>query len=389
MNIQASHRLDQITTYYFARKLAEIDQMNAAHEVKVINLGIGSPDLPPHQSVIDSLQASTSLVDAHKYQSYKGLPTLRAAFASWYQQHFHVTIDPSTEILPLIGSKEGVMHISMSLLDPGDEVLIPNPGYPSYESCTRIAGGVPVDMPLVERLGWQPDLDELARRDLSKVKLMWLNYPNMPTGAQVDKRFFDRVIEFAAAHNIIVCHDNPYSLILSEDFVSIFQSDPDKNHSIELVSLSKNYNMAGWRIGALVGHKKAVDIAMTFKSNMDSGMFRPLQESAITALGLDASWTENLNAAYRPRKEAACAILEHLGLQFDREGAGLFVWGKLPDTLPSAEVYADQILHEARVFITPGFIFGDRGERYLRISLCSPLSDMEESLNRIKNAGIC
>jgi LL-diaminopimelate aminotransferase len=384
MIISASKRLEGVTTYYFAKKLAEIDQMNKDGQAEVINLGIGSPDLSPPDVVMDKLKSALQAHDAHKYQSYKGIATLRNAFSNWYHRYFDVAIDPNTDILPLIGSKEGVMHISMSFLNPGDQVLVPDPGYPSYSMCTTLAGGIPVAMPLVESLGWKPDLQALDNMDLSKVKLIWLNYPNMPTGAKADLKFFNEVVAFAKKHQILVCHDNPYAFILNDTPVSILNAAGAKDCCIELVSLSKCYNMAGWRVGAVVGAKPYIDTIMTFKSNMDSGMFKPVQEAAAIALGLEQDWIDLLNKEYKLRKDAAIEIMETLGLECDKNGAGLFVWGKIMDGSISSDTLSDQILYKSRVFITPGHIFGNQGDQYLRISLCSPVSEMEAALYRIK-----
>jgi LL-diaminopimelate aminotransferase len=382
--INPSQKLSQVSTYYFAKKLAEIDQMNKQNDIKVINLGIGSPDIMPHKDVISTLQNDANKHDAHPYQSYKGMLRLRQAFTSWYKFNFDVNIDPETEILPLMGSKEGVMHISMAFLDRGDQVLVPNPGYPAYGMCTKLAGATEVDMPLMEDLGWRPDLDKLAGMDLSKVKLMWLNYPNMPTGAKVNKAFFDEVIAFAKAYNIMVCHDNPYAFILNTDPISILGSDPSKEHSLELTSLSKFYNMSGWRVGAVSAHAQVIEHILTFKSNMDSGMFRPIQEAAITALSLSNDWFDTLNLEYKRRKTIAAQIMNLLGLTFDIDSAGLFIWGKIRDNT-DAIAKADAILYGAKVFITPGTIFGSQGSRHLRISLCSSTSSLSEALDRISH----
>ena len=385
MIIKASNRLSDVTTYYFAKKLAEIDSMNKDGGSKVINLGIGSPDLLPPQVVIDALTNSLTDKEAHKYQSYKGTPTLRQAFSDWYATHFGVLVDANTQILPLIGSKEGVMHISMSFLNPGDEVLVPNPGYPSYAMCTKLAGGTPIDMPLEENLGWKPDLAKLEAMDLSRVKIMWVNYPNMPTGAKADISFFETLVAFAKKHSILICHDNPYTFILNDQPLSIFNAKGAEECAVELVSLSKCYNMAGWRVGAVVGSKAYIDTIMTFKSNMDSGMFKPVQEAAAIALGLGSKWITSLNVEYAERKKAACAIMSALGLTFDEDGAGLFVWGKILEPNVDCDTLANKILYESRVFITPGHIFGTQGNRYLRISLCSTVAEMTQALQLIKD----
>jgi aspartate/methionine/tyrosine aminotransferase len=382
--ISAAKRLDDVTTYYFARKLAEIDSMNKDGGKQVLNLGIGSPDLMPPQIVIDTLCQALSLPDAHKYQSYKGIPNLRKAFSGWYKNHFDVEVNPETQILPLIGSKEGVMHASMSFINPGDQVLVPDPGYPSYSMCTRLAGGIPIPMSLEEKLGWKPDLSKLRERDLSKVKLMWINYPNMPTGAKADVRFFTELVAFAKEYNILICHDNPYTFILNDHPLSIFNVSGAEECAIELVSLSKCYNMAGWRVGAFIGSKPYIDTIMTFKSNMDSGMFKPVQEAAAVALSLGKEWIEDLNEKYLERKEAACEIMLELDLEFDTDGAGLFVWGKIKENNLDSETLTNQILYDSRVFITPGHIFGANGDKYLRISLCSSKDDIKLALQRIR-----
>lgn len=385
MIISASNRLNDVSTYYFARKLAEIDIMNKDGGDQVINLGIGSPDLLPPQAVLDALNKGLLQSDAHKYQSYKGIPSLRNAFSHWYKTHFDVDIDAGTEVLPLIGSKEGVMHISMAFLNEGDQVLVPNPGYPSYGMCTKLAGGVPIDMPLIEGLGWKPDLVALEKMDLSRVKLMWINYPNMPTGAKADIGFYQALVDFAKKHSILICHDNPYTFILNDEPLSIFNIEGAKECAVELISLSKCYNMAGWRVGSVIGAKPYIDTIMTFKSNMDSGMFKPLQEAAAVALMQGQDWIDSLNKQYLPRKEAAMAIMDALNLTYDDDGAGLFVWGKINDEHVDGDVLADEILYKARVFITPGHIFGSQGDRYLRISLCSTVKDMEAALDKIKS----
>jgi aspartate/methionine/tyrosine aminotransferase len=384
MIIKPAHRLDDVVTYYFARKLAEIDAMNHDGDTLVLNLGIGSPDLLPPDCVTEALQQALNAPDAHQYQSYKGIPALRKAFANWYKNQFDVHLQPDTQVLPLIGSKEGVMHISMSFLNPGDEVLVPNPGYPSYAMCTRLAGGIPIDMPLTENLGWKPNLEALAKKDLSKVKLLWVNYPNMPTGAVADLNFFNELVAFAQKHNILICHDNPYTFILNENPLSIFNASGAEDCAIELVSLSKCYNMAGWRVGAVIGAKSYIDTIMTFKSNMDSGMFRPVQEAAAVALNIGNEWIKNLNMQYQERREAACKIMDVLGLEYEGNGAGLFVWGKITDPTIDAETLSNLLLHQARVFITPGHVFGSQGDQYLRISLCSIVKDMEAAIYRIK-----
>lgn len=383
--ISPAQRLNDVTTYYFARKLAEIDQMNKDGGSLVLNLGIGSPDLMPPKVVLETLNNALKAPDAHKYQSYKGIPALRKAFSQWYKMHFDVNINSETQVLPLIGSKEGVMHASMAFINPGDEVLVPDPGYPSYAMCTRLAGGIPISMPLEEHLGWKPDLDKLEHLVLSKVKMMWINYPNMPTGATADLDFFNRLVSFAKRNNILICHDNPYTFILNDHPLSIFNAAESEDCAIELVSLSKCYNMAGWRVGAFIGAKSAIDSIMTFKSNMDSGMFKPIQEAAAIALSLGKDWIDDLNEKYQERKDAAYEIMKELDLDYSKDGAGLFVWGKIKDPLLDSETVANKILYDSRVFITPGHIFGSIGDRYLRISLCSSKDDMLAALYRIQS----
>jgi aspartate/methionine/tyrosine aminotransferase len=384
MMIRESDRLQVAETYYFAKKLAEIRTMNEKNDVKVINLGIGSPDLPPPSSVTEKLKEYATRPDVHAYQSYKGLPELNEAFAAWYKNHFEVNLDPKTELLPLIGSKEGVMHISMSFLNPGDQVLVPNPGYPAYAMTAKLAGAEVVYFDLESHLNWLPDLDKLEQLDLSKVKLMWVNYPNMPTGGNATIEFFKELIAFGQRHNILICHDNPYTFILNDSPISIMQVEGAKSCALELTSLSKNYNMAGWRVGAVAGDKYYIDTILKFKSNMDSGMFMPIQIAAIEALGQDQSWFDYLNGIYAERKKVAITIMENIGCTPLLDGAGMFVWASIPADVKDAETLADEILYESKVFITPGHIFGDVGMRYLRISLCSDVEQLNNALQRVK-----
>lgn len=384
MKIQQANRLDSVSTYYFARKLAEIADLNAESATQIINLGIGSPDLLPPKEVIATLIHSASSVDANKYQSYKGIPMLRDAFAKWYDRFFHVEIDSNREVLPLMGSKEGIMHISMSLLNPGDEVLVPDPGYPTYRMTAALAGATSRFYDLKAENHWLPDLDDLSSQDLSKVKLMWINYPHMPTGARADVAFYKKLIKFAEEREILVCHDNPYVFILNDNPVSILQVEGAKNQCIELISLSKCYNMAGWRIGALIGHENAINTVLKFKSNMASGMYRPLQEAAAKALSMDESWMKSLDEVYHNRKKIAHTIMREVGAEYEENNAGLFVWAKVTDNSKSVEVFCDEILYQAKVFITPGHIFGRNGEGYIRISLCSSEEIMNEALDRIR-----
>ena len=384
MKIKQANRLESVSTYYFARKLAEIAELNKNGSTQIINLGIGSPDLLPPKEVIETLKQSASRVDANKYQSYKGLPILRDAFANWYDRFFDVDIDSNTEILPLMGSKEGIMHISMSLLNPGDEVLVPDPGYPTYRMTAALAGATPRFYNLKAENHWLPDLEYLRTQDLSKVKIMWINYPHMPTGARADLSFYESLVKFAQEKDILICHDNPYVFILNDNPVSILQVDGAKDHCIELISLSKCYNMAGWRIGALIGHENAINTVLKFKSNMASGMYRPLQEAAAKALSMDESWMKSLDEIYHKRKRIAHTIMKEVGAEYEEDNAGLFVWAKVKDSTKSVEAFCDEILYQARVFITPGHIFGKNGEGYIRISLCSSEEIMNNALDRIK-----
>ena len=382
--IQEAKRLGVAETYYFAKKLAEIREMNAGSEIKVLNLGIGSPDLPPPANVIKALTDGAIKVDAHGYQAYKGIAELNVAFAGWYKNHFNVEIKAEHEILPLIGSKEGVMHISMSYLNPGDAVLVPNPGYPAYAMCARLAGADVVYFDLEESLSWLPDIDKMeAELDLTKVKIMWVNYPNMPTGGKADLAFFEKLIAFGKRNDILICHDNPYTFILNDDPISLMQVEGAKETALELTSLSKNYNMAGWRLGAVVASKQVIDTLLKFKSNMDSGMFKPMQLAAIEALSLGREWFDYLNGEYSQRKEIAIEIMESIGCTPLEGGVGMFVWASIPESTVSAEKLADDILYNNGVFITPGHIFGSNGNRYLRISLCSDVAQLRQALERI------
>lgn len=383
MIISSAKRLDSVSTYYFAKKLKQIAAMNVDGQAHIINLGIGSPDLAAPTPVIETLQKSASEPMASKYQSYTGIVPFRTAFAKWYQRHFNVSLDPSSEVLPLIGSKEGIMHISMAFLNPGDEVLVPNPGYPAYSAVTKLAGGVVKNYDLSVENSWQPDFDALAQMDLSKVKIMWLNYPHMPTGAKADKDLFERLIKFAKRHEILLCHDNPYAFILNEDTNSLLSVEGAKDVSLELTSLSKCYNMAGWRVGAVVGHSDYLKAILTFKSNMDSGMYLPIQKAAITALESPDSWFDKINSIYRERRILAFEIMDLLGCSYDRSSVGMFVWGRLNTTISSDE-FSENILQKSRVFITPGHIFGSQGEGFIRISLCSTQEQLSQALDKIK-----
>ncbi|MGH1436518.1 MAG: pyridoxal phosphate-dependent aminotransferase [Lewinella sp.] len=382
--IAPAQRLGQVEEYYFSRKLREIAEMRAAgHDV--LNLGIGSPDLPPHSSVINRLQEAGAQAGNHGYQSYQGMPELRGAFAKWYERYFSVQLDATTEVLPLIGSKEGIMHISMAFLNPGDEVLVPNPGYPTYRSATELAGGVVRSYELSEEGGWFPDLDALAAEGLGRVKIMWVNYPHMPTGTPAQPGHFEALVAFAKAHDILLVNDNPYAFILNESPSSLMVVPGAKEVALELNSLSKAHNMAGWRVGVLVGGAEYLQIVLRFKSNMDSGMFKPVQLAAIAALELPASWYASQNEVYGQRKAKAIALLEMLGCEISGDQVGMFVWARAPKHHADAYELTDAVLAEKHIFLTPGGIFGSAGEQYVRISLCSPVEVLEEAIGRLKN----
>jgi LL-diaminopimelate aminotransferase len=383
MNMQLAIRLNGIGEYYFSQKLREIDTLNKEGKA-IINLGIGSPDLPPHPEVIKTLQEEASKPNVHAYQSYKGSPVLRAAMAGWYAKWYGVNLNPETDILPLIGSKEGIMHICMTYLNAGDQALIPNPGYPTYSSAVKLSGGEPVPYELVESLNWEPDLDALEKTDLSKVKLMWVNYPHMPTGQIPSQAFYQRLIAFAKKHGILICHDNPYSFILNDKPASLLAVPGAMEVVVELNSLSKSQNMAGWRVGMLAGKKDRIDEIIRFKSNMDSGMFLPVQLAAAKALELGAEWYESVNAIYRKRREKVFELLNLLGVQYRTDQVGMFVWGKVPSTYADGYALSDAVLYGAQVFITPGGIFGSAGNGFIRVSLCCPEDRLEQAIDRIK-----
>lgn len=381
--MELAKRLNGIGEYYFSQKLREIEEMNKAG-ASVINLGIGSPDLPPHPDVIRVLQEESAKPNVHAYQSYKGSPVLRNAIAKWYQQWYNVALNADTEILPLIGSKEGIMHICMTYLNEGDKVLVPNPGYPTYRSAVTLAGGECIDYELHEANNWQPDFDALEKLPLDKVKLMWVNYPQMPTGQQPDPAVFEKIIAFGKKHNILICHDNPYSFILNDNPVSLLAVPGAKEVVLELNSLSKSHNMAGWRVGMVCGAAERINEVLRFKSNMDSGMYLPLQLAAAKALEVDSSWYETVNEAYKKRRELAYQLLQMTGCVFDKQQVGMFLWARIPESFENGFAFSDHFLYKAHVFLTPGGIFGSAGNGYVRISLCSPETKMEEAINRIQ-----
>jgi aspartate/methionine/tyrosine aminotransferase len=383
--ITTAKRLEGIGEYYFSTKLREIDEMNKQGK-NVINLGIGSPDLPPHPDVIKVLHDESAKPNVHAYQNYKGSPILRKAISDWYNEWYRVSLNPDSEILPLIGSKEGIMHICMTYLNAGDEVLVPNPGYPTYRSAVKLAGGACVDYDLKEETNWEPDfeaLDKLVKQS-GRIKLMWINYPEMPVGKLPSADLFEKIVAFGKRNNILICHDNPYSFILNDHPASLLQVTGAKEWVIELNSLSKSHNMAGWRVGMICGAKERIDEIIRFKSNMDSGMFLPVQLAAAKALSLDKSWYKQVNEVYRKRREKVFELLDYLDCQYDTTQAGLFVWAKIPSAYASGYALSDEVLYNASVFITPGGIFGSAGDAYVRVSLCSTEEKIAESLNRVK-----
>jgi len=378
-----ANRLDGIGEYYFSQKLREIDTLNKAGK-QVINLGIGSPDLPPHPSVIETLHEQSLKLNQHAYQNYKGTPILRQAISNWYNKWFAVQLNADTEILPLIGSKEGIMHICMTYLNVGDSVLIPNPGYPTYRSAAKIAGANVVEYSLVKEKNWFPDFEEIEKNDLSNTKLMFVNYPQMPTGQLPTKEMFEQLVAFATKHSILLVHDNPYSFILNNQPMSLLSVPGSKEVAIELNSLSKSHNMAGWRIGMLVGNETRINEVLRFKSNMDSGMFLPVQLAAAKALELGQDWHDEVNQVYRVRRERVFELLQLLKCEFDNKQAGMFVWASIPSIYKDGYELSDQVLNQANVFITPGGIFGSAGNHYVRVSLCSTEEKIEEAIQRVK-----
>lgn len=383
--ILPASRMGHVEEYYFSRKLKEIALLRAEGK-KVINLGIGSPDQAPDEEVIQTLINESSKKDVHGYQSYLGLPELRSAFAQWYKSYFHVDLNPNSEILPLIGSKEGIMHISMTYLENGDEVLVPDPGYPAYSAVAKLTGATIRNYHLEESINWQADLDKLARTDLEKVKLMWLNYPNMPTGAPADIGYFTALIQFARQYQILLVNDNPYTFVLNPEKHSLLSIPGAMDVALELNSLSKAHNLAGWRIGMLAGRADYLSEILTFKSNMDSGMFYGIQKAAVTALQLPESWYENMNKVYRERRIVAEKVMDLLGCAYSKNQVGMFLWAKTPSNYENAFQLADRLLYETNLFITPGGIFGEGGSPYLRISLCSPVNDFKEAIDRINSS---
>jgi len=390
--MNTAKRLEGIGEYYFSTKLREIEELNRAGK-NIISLGIGSPDQAPHPEVIRILQEESSKANTHAYQSYKGSPVLRKAMAAWYKQYYKVDLDPEKEILPLAGSKEGIMHICMTYVNPGDLVLIPNPGYPTYQSAAKLAGAVLGSYELKEENNWLPDFDAikglLDRRQASQEEvLMFVNYPQMPTGQLPTKKLFADLIQFARDNRILLVHDNPYSFILNDEPMSILQEEGATDQVIELNSLSKSHNMAGWRVGMMMASAKHIENVLRFKSNMDSGMFLPVQLAAARALALPPSWYQEVNDLYRRRKLAVEVLLDGLGCHYSKSQAGLFVWARVPQDVADGYALSDLLLYQAQVFVTPGGIFGSAGNPYIRISLCAPEEKIRECLSRIHKAGL-
>lgn len=382
--IQPADRLSLVSEYYFSRKLKEVAQLNAQGK-DIISLAIGSPDMPPSQQTIDKLCEVARCPDAHGYQPTMGTPELRKAMAGFYRRWYGVDLDPATEIQPLIGSKEGILHVTLAFVNPGEEVLVPNPGYPTYTSLSKILGAKVVNYDLLADNGWQPDFDALERMDLSRVKLMWTNYPNMPTGGDARRETYERLVDFARRHHLVVVNDNPYSFILNERPMSLLQVPGAKDCCIEFNSMSKSHNMPGWRVGMCATNATFISWILKIKSNIDSGTFRGIQLAAAEAYANDDQWHRQANIeTYARRRKYAEQIMQAMGCTFDPAQVGMFLWGKIPDGYQDAEQLTERVLHEARVFITPGFIFGSNGQRYVRISLCAKDEKLEEALQRIQ-----
>ena len=385
INIQPAERLSLVSEYYFSRKLKEVAQMNAEGK-DVISLAIGSPDMPPSEKTIDTLCDVARRPDTHGYQPTMGTPELRNAMAEFYKRWYGVELDPAKEIQPLIGSKEGILHVTLAFVNPGEEVLVPNPGYPTYTSLSKILGAKVVNYDLMEDNGWQPDFEQLEKMDLSKVKLMWTNYPNMPTGGNARMETYQRLVDFARRHNIVVVNDNPYSFILNEKPISLLQVEGAKDCCIEFNSMSKSHNMPGWRVGMCATNPTFISWILKIKSNIDSGTFRGIQLAAAAALTNEAEWHREANIeTYARRRKYAEQIMDVLGCTYDPNQVGMFLWGRIPDSYSNCEELTERVLHEARVFITPGFIFGSKGERYIRISLCANERVFDAALHRVKS----
>ena len=384
--IKTAYRIAQTKEYYFSRKLKEVNQLKENGK-PIINLGVGSPDIQPPKEVIDSLVNATKDDRAHQYQPYAGIKELRQAIHQFYKTHYDISLNVDDEILPLMGSKEGIMHISMAFVNPGDEVFVPNPGYPTYAAVARLMQAKPISYDLTEMHEWQPVIEQLEKKVTNKTKLLWVNYPHMPTGANADDKAIKSLIAFAEKHNILVVNDNPYSLILTEEPFSLLKYGNEKTQLLELNSLSKSFNMAGWRIGMLCGNKKLIKNVVQVKTNMDSGMFYPIQKGATTALGSSINWIQELNQEYDQRRKLIWELCDQLNLNYDESASGLFVWSKIKKDL-SDEKLSDLLLHQYDMFVTPGSVFGDQGSGFLRFSLCVNQSDIEECIARTKNINI-
>jgi LL-diaminopimelate aminotransferase len=384
MVIPIANRLKQVEDYYFVKKLEEIAKLNSEGK-NIINFGIGNPDMMPSKATIEALNTAAENPKNHGYQAYRGIPALREAIATFYQNTYGVTINAATEILPLLGSKEGILHLSMAFLNAGDKVLVPNPGYPTYSSNANLVEADIMYYDLKDENNWQPDLEEIQKHDLNKVKIMWLNYPHMPTGTPADPKVLKQIVDFAKKHQILICFDNPYSLVLNKTApLSLLSIEGAKDVCVELNSLSKSFNMAGWRVGMMVGRADYLGAVLKVKSNMDSGMFLPVQQAAIEALNNSEEWHEKRNNVYAERRAWVYKIFDLLNFTYSKDQVGMFVWAKAPNTLENVPQFSDEILYGANVFITPGVIFGSNGERFLRISLCVPEDKMQEAYDRIK-----
>ena len=380
--IKPAQRLKDIKEYYFSIKLREISELNRSGK-NIINMGIGNPDLSPQENVRNALEKATKDNGSHKYQPYKGINQLRVSISDFYKKNYNVSLDSDENILPLIGSKEGIMHISFAFLNKGDKVLIPNPGYPSYQSITKLVGAEPIFYPLLEKNNWLPDLDSLKLLVSDNVKLMWINYPNMPTGKNSNIEFFKKIYDFAVSNDILVINDNPYSFILNDNPMSFLSVDSSFDHCLELNSLSKSHNMAGWRVGMVVGSRNNINTILKVKSNIDSGMYYGIQKGAIEALCLNSSWYKSLNKIYRKRREIVFKICDKLGLTYDKNSTGMFVWAKINSLDTSSMEFVDNLLYNREIFITPGSIFGTNGEGYVRLSLCLSQDKLNEALNKL------
>ncbi|MBQ0070001.1 MAG: aminotransferase class I/II-fold pyridoxal phosphate-dependent enzyme [Bacteroidales bacterium] len=380
--ITPAQRVSEVKEYYFSSKLKEIAALNA-QGADIISLGVGGPDCPPSDEVIETLCTEAHKPDAHGYQPYVGHPALREAYTQWYEKHYGVKIDPATEILPLIGSKEGILHTTLAFVNPGDGVLVPNPGYPTYTSVSRLAGAQIHYYDLTEENGWEPDFNQLEQLASNNIKLMWINYPHMPTGKTASKALFEKLVDFGRRNGIVIVNDNPYSFILNDTPLSIMQVDGARDIAIEMNSLSKSHNMPGWRMGMVTSNATFINWILKVKSNVDSGQYKPMMLAAVKALQCDDTWYESVNATYSTRRRAAEELMKALGCHFDPEQRGLFLWGRIPDNETSAEQYAQHILDKARVFVVPGFIFGSNGNRYIRISLCATEEKIREAIKRV------